>query len=34
MHNTGGDVLYRFTKMIKYIISGNDSLEIRESPEM
>ena len=33
MHNTSGDVLYRFTNMIKHIISEKVSLEIRESPE-
>lgn len=33
MHNTAGDVLYRFTKMIKYIISRKGTLKITENPE-
>ena len=33
MHNTSSDVLGRITKMIKYVISGKVSLEIRKSPE-
>lgn len=33
MHNTAGDVLCVFTKMIKYIISRKGTLKITESPE-